>query len=328
MRMLGGSLLVLVAWAPLQAQQVADSAFRYPIASPAYEAGTGPVVCIDEGHHNFHTMDGRYLAFANLLRDDGYRVRAHAGGFSEEALTLCRIVVIANAVGAANAEDWAYPHASAFTKEEISALLDWLRGGGSLLLIADHAPWPGAASDLAILLGVQVFDGYVGTHVFGQLEDEAVRQTAELYEISVEELRNAYAAVGELGSHVIVRGRNAGEVVPSVVTFTGQAFHPAHDVEPLLILGPEAVGRVPFNLNSPSDSVGAAPSHFPLAGWLQGAALRVADGRVVVLGEAATCTAQLAGPQRFPMGMSAPLARHNARFCLNTVRWLDGVLKE
>lgn len=328
MRLLSGSLLVLMAGTPLQAQQVPDSSFRFPIGSPAYEAGTGPVVCIDEGHHNFHTMDGRYLAFANLLRDDGYLVRAHEGEFSERTVMDCRVVVIANAAGAANAEDWAYPHPSAFTRGEISALLDWLRRGGAMLLIADHAPWPGATSDLAILLGVQMFDGYVGPRVFGQLEDDAVRQTAELYRISVGELRNAYSAVGELGSHVILRGRNAGEVVPSVVTFTGQAFHPARGVEPLLILEPEAVGTVPFNLNSPSDSVGAAPSRFPLPGWLQGAALRVADGRVVVLGEAATCTAQLAGPQRFPMGMSAPLARHNAQFCLNAVRWLAGVLNE
>jgi len=327
-RMFGGSLLVLVAGAPLQAQQVADSAFRYPIARPAYEVGTGPAVCIDAGHHNFHTMDGRYLAFANLLRDDGYRVRSHEDEFSERTLMECRVVVIANAAGAANAEDWAYPHPSAFTKQEISALLDWLRGGGSMLLIADHSPWPGAASDLAVLVGIQMFDGYVGTTVFGQLEDAAVRQTAELYGISVEELRNAYAALGELGSHVILRGRDAGEVVPSVVTFTGQAFHPAFGVEPLLILGADAQGRVPFTLNSPGDSVGAAPSRFPLAGWLQGAALHVAEGRVVVLGEAATCTAQLAGPQRFPMGMSAPLARHNAQFCLNAVRWLAGVLNE
>ena len=26
------------------------------------------------GHHNFHTADGRYLPFAELLRRDGYRV--------------------------------------------------------------------------------------------------------------------------------------------------------------------------------------------------------------------------------------------------------------
>ncbi len=319
-------LLLSLAWTPLSAQQVADSTFRYLIPRPAFEPGTGPVVCIDAGHHNFHTMDGRYLAFANLVRDDGYRVRAHGGVFSERTLGACQVIVIANAVAAENAEDWAFPHPSAFTKDEISAILAWLRAGGALLLIADHAPFPGAASDLSTLLGIQMFDGYVGTRVFGEVDDALFRQAAEENGVSVEQMRAAYAAKGALGSHVILQGRSPEERVTSVVTFTGQAFLPARGVEPLLILGTDAVGTVPFSLNSPEDSLGAAPSRFPVGGWLQGAALEVAQGRAVVLGEAATCTSQLVGPQRVQMGMSAPFARHNPQFCLNTVRWLTRVL--
>jgi hypothetical protein len=48
----------------------------------------------------------------------------------------------------------------------------------------------------------------------------------------------------------------------------------------------------------------------------------------VVLGEAAMCTAQLAGPQHVPMGMNNPLAPQNAQFCLNVVHWLSGLLGE
>lgn len=58
-------LLALPCW--LYSQQVADTAYNPPIPGPAYEAGTGPVVFIDEGHHNFHTKEGRYKAFSNLL---------------------------------------------------------------------------------------------------------------------------------------------------------------------------------------------------------------------------------------------------------------------
>jgi hypothetical protein len=61
-------------------------------------------------------------------------------------------------------------------------------------------------------------------------------------------------------------------------------------------------------------------------GWLQGAALRVGKGRVVVLGEAAMFSAQLAGPQRVPMGMNSPVARQNAQLLLNTIHWLSGIL--
>jgi hypothetical protein len=54
------------------AQQVADSAFAPPIPHPAFRGGAGPVVLIDEAHHNFHTAEGRYLAFSRLARRDGY----------------------------------------------------------------------------------------------------------------------------------------------------------------------------------------------------------------------------------------------------------------
>jgi hypothetical protein len=47
-------------------------------------------------------------------------------------------------------------------------------------------------------------------------------------------------------------------------------------------------------------------------------------GRVVMSGEAAMFTAQLAGPQQFPAGMNAPYARNNYRLLLNIIHWLDG----
>jgi hypothetical protein len=61
-------------------------------------------------------------------------------------------------------------------------------------------------------------------------------------------------------------------------------------------------------------------------GWLQGATLRVGRGRVVVLGEAAMFSAQLAGAQRIPVGMNAPISEQNAQFLLNTMHWLTGLL--
>jgi hypothetical protein len=35
-------------------------------------------------------------------------------------------------------------------------------------------------------------------------------------------------------------------------------------------------------------------------------------------------SAQLAGPNKQPMGMNAPEARENARFLLNAIHWLTG----
>ncbi len=87
----------------------------------------------------------------------------------------------------------------------------------------------------------------------------------------------------------------------------------------------DAVGVAPLTMNLPDVEREEMPV-YPVGGWLQGGALRVGEGRAVVLGEAAMCTAQLAGPQRAPMGMNNPLAPQNAQFCLNVVHWLSGLL--
>ena len=83
-RFLLASLLATAA--PLAAQQVADTAFAPPVPRPAYKEGAGPLILLDEAHHNFHTVDGRYMAFAKLARRDGYRVYGSGGYFSRGAL--------------------------------------------------------------------------------------------------------------------------------------------------------------------------------------------------------------------------------------------------
>jgi hypothetical protein len=328
MRSLATTVVILAVTATAaSAQQVADSAFHFAGPAPAYDAGTGARVCIDGAHHNFHTMDGRYLAFATLLRDDGYRVRAHTEVFASESLSECDIMVISNATAEANAEDWAYPHPPAFTSEETTALLDWILGGGSLLLIVDHSPWPGANGDLGVLLGAHMLDAYVGMEVFGDPDEVAFGRAADLYGVSIDRLLESFGEPGSLAEHVILEGRNPDEAVSTVTTFTGHAFYPSSQMEPLLVLSSDAWGGAVLNRNLPEAPQEATPT-FPVGGWLQGGAVRVGQGRAVVLGEAAMCTAQLAGPQRVPMGMNNPSAPQNAQFCLNVVHWLSGLLEE
>ena len=79
-------------------QQVADSLFQGRVGPPAYPVGRGPVVLLDEAHHNFHTADGRYLPFANLLRRDGYAVRPQRAPFTRAALDSAQVLVVANAL--------------------------------------------------------------------------------------------------------------------------------------------------------------------------------------------------------------------------------------
>jgi hypothetical protein len=324
MRRLAWGILLLLPPPVLLAQQVPDSAFHFPNPDPAFEPGSGPRVCIDGGHQNFHRIDGRYFAFAKLLQEDGYRVEEIRAEFTSESLGSCEVLVIANAAAAVNAEDRSYPHPSAFSKEEISALLGRIQAGGGLFLVVDHAPWPGAAGDLAVLLGFSLFDGYVGAGVFGAIDEDAIREGAEVFDVTPEELRNAFGDPGELGQHPILAGRSPSEAIHSVYTGTGHAFFPSESVHPILTLG-TAPGSIMLYLHLPDVPREEWPS-FSLSGWLQAGARDFGEGRVVVLGEASTCSAQLAGPQQVPMGMNSPLAKQNPQFCLNIVHWLSGLL--
>ena len=105
------------------------------------------------------------------------------------------------------------------------------------------------------------------------------------------------------------------------MTFGGSAFFPSDRVHPLLEVPAGAFGLV----STPAIEQEMWP-RYAIDGWLAGGALEMGNGRAVVLGEAATCTAQLSGPDENPMGMNHPLAISNPQFCLNVLRWLVGIL--
>jgi len=134
----------------------------YVAPTPMRPASTGTTIYVDAAHNNFHTFDGRFTPFSNLVRNDGFNVAAFNEEFTDESLAEVKILVIANPVNAANNPEvnWVSPILSAFTDDEIDALVDWVENGGSLLLIADHYPFPGAVESLAARFGFQVDNGY------------------------------------------------------------------------------------------------------------------------------------------------------------------------
>lgn len=79
-------LASVIVSSQLIAQQSADTLFNPNIGAPAFKEGAGPTVLIDEGHYNFHTMNGRYLAFTRLLQKDGYVVKPQRGRFTRTDL--------------------------------------------------------------------------------------------------------------------------------------------------------------------------------------------------------------------------------------------------
>ena len=302
--MAGG--LLAFACATARAQQVPDTEFKPPIARPAFAEGKGPAVLLDEAHYNFHTASGRYQTFAELLRRDGYVVTGSKELFSRESLRRGKILVIANALSKRNALNWNPPIDPSFTPEEIRAVREWVEEGGALLLIVDHFPMPATAGALAEAFGVRIHNGYaVDPQARGPI---VFRRTDKA-----------------LLDHPITRGREAGERIDSVATFTGSAFQIERGDPILRFVGAEAFSYTPAAFGRPPDK---DTPRTPISGWLQGAVLRVGKGRVAVFGEAAMFSAQLAGPQKAPMGMNAPIAAQNPQFLLNVIHWLSGLLQE
>lgn len=286
------------------AQQVADPAFAPPIPQPAFAAGAGPVVLLDEAHHNFHTATGRYLPFAELLRRDGFRVQGSSAAFTAEVLSGARVLVIANALHERNREDWTLPTPSAFTDAEIAAVRAWVDGGGALLLIADHMPMAGAAEAMGAAFGVTWHNGF------------ALDETAPSGPF-------VFTREGpqRLGAHAVTEGRSPAERVSSIATFTGSAFRGPAGALPVLTLKPGIISLMPKT----AWEFDASTSRQDVGGWLQGAVFEVGKGRVAVFGEAAMFTAQLAGPNKQPMGMNAPIAAQNPQLLLNVLHWLARV---
>lgn len=302
----------------LRAQQLPDRAFRPAIAQPAYDAGRGPRLCLDEGHHNFHTLDDRFWAFGELARRDGFRVAPLRSTFSASTLSACELLVISNAQP--NDRPWSeypLPTPSAFTAEEIAAVATWVSGGGRLLLIADHMPLAGAAAQLAAAFGASFTNGFAYPGAT-EAQVEAARGGGS----SAPTLFRPDS--GTLVPHAIISGRTTAERVTQVRSFTGQAFRwDVPDAAAVLRLPADYVSLEPriawqFTADTPVRRVG---------GWLQGATRRQGRGRIALFGEAAMFSAQVAGPTRRSMGMNAPMAEQNAQFTLNVLHWLMGVLE-
>lgn len=280
---------------PAAIAQQADPDFDTSVARPAYTAADPPRVLFDEAHHNFHTAGGRYRPFAELIANDGYLVIPSAEAFTPELLARGDILVVANARGAAGwGPDAAGP---AFSEAECYRVRDWVRAGGSLLLITDHTPFGAAASPLARRFGVHM--GLGMTTDPSNSEDGV----ATLNFTRENQL---------LGDHPILDGRDETERVDRVRTFTGQSLAGPEGSAALLRLGATAVDEADDGQPTPA------------AGRAQAVALTFGAGRVVVLGEAAVLSAQV--DNSGPFGMNVP-GLDNRQLALNIMHWLSALLE-
>jgi hypothetical protein len=297
-------LLALVALSSLaafvSAQQVADPNFDTKVAKPAYAKSAHPKVLFDEAHNNFHTALGRYKPFADLITSDGYAVTPNKQKFTPDALKGFDILVISNALGA---ERMNMPEASnpAFTDAECDAVRDWVKSGGALLLIADHAPMGSANENLAKRFNVEM------SKMFTLDESNTPKEDNNPGFI-------IYTRERGLASHAITNGRDASERVNRVISFTGQSLKGPAESTAFMQLADTAMDAMPG---------GAQP--VPAKGRAQGLAMQFGKGRVVVMGEAAMLTAQLSGPNKTPFGMNRP-GTDDRQLALNIMHWLSKLI--
>jgi hypothetical protein len=287
--------------------QVVDTTFKPTLRSVTYRSAAGPVVTVDEAHHNFHTAEGRYRPFASLLEADGFTVRSGRETITPLSLRGTDVLVVANALNVRNegAAQWRLPAYAAFDSSEISTLVEWVRQGGALLLIADHMPFPGAIASLAAPFGIQFANGYA-------LLGSADSRTGD-YPITFRRRDTS------LAEHPITTGKTNGEHIDSIVSFTGSAFRLTSPNGRAIMTLPKGTRlELPIVAWQFSDTTPRISGE----GWLQGGTVTFGRGRVAVFGEAAMFSAQRKGPQHTPMGMNAPEAAQNPQFVLNVLHWL------
>lgn len=291
-----GVLLALLSSCSDGPQQ-ADPDFIPKNAKPRFIGSIRPTVLVDEAHYNFHTVKGRYQPFAQVLKSDGYIVRAGKKRLTLDYLKQADIVVIANALDR-HRQDYNPPYGEAFDEEEVASLKQWVNQGGALLFIADHAPFPKVSNTLSQAFGFEFNNGSVNDAVF--------------------HLDN-----GSLIQHEITMGGSKAEQINQVKTFGGSAFQAPANAKPLLTLGP---GASSFMSDVPMKADKNA-YRLSMEGWHQGAVLEMGKGRVAIFSEAMMFTSQVYTPTGKKMGLVSYGAEQNEQFLLNVMNWLSNPWK-
>jgi len=287
-----------------------DPSFDTRVADPAYRT-EHPRVLYDEGHLNTHTSDAAYRPFAELIRSDGYAVEAIRTPIAKESLTGAAVFVVVCARGRNDAND-----APAFSEPEAAVIERWVRAGGSLFLVTDHWPFGAAVEPLAQRFGVRMGKGMV---------EDAQHSDSSLGESSLVFSREN----GLLREHPIVRGRNPGEEIRHVLTFTGQSLLGPPDSVAFLALSDGATERPPTvpQVEKSGGDVRVKMNYgepMPAKGRAQGIALEVDRGRIVILGEAGMLRAQRERNGSL-VGMNHP-GTDNRQLALNIMHWLSRAL--
>jgi hypothetical protein len=268
------------------------------------------IILIDEGHYNFHTLSSGYKTFAELQKENGHILSEHRGLFTKKSINKGDVLVIVNPlpffgdslqrIAFRNNEPTRYSKAatkSAFSSKEIQVVRNWVKKGGSLLLILDHAPHGAAGKNLAAAFGV---------------ESRNVETTDSIHKDSPEARFTILFTRSNnmIGEHPITLG------VDSIVTYLGES-----------LLGPESSTSILRLIKPARERDWLAEKneyrYRPADGRSQGIALEFGNGRVVVLGEAGMLISSpgINTGEKGNEGIARP-DRGNKIFAINLINWL------
>ena len=300
--------------APSLVLAVVAAKAQVPTAA-APDQGKGPVVAIDEAHRNTHTFGSApFRGLVQLLQAAGYQVRPFTDTISGTSLASINVLLLSGPGG------WLGPDKS-LTDTEVAALIQWIKGGGALLLILDHMPAPRNAVTLTAALGVgswhngyavvETPDSLIGPIIFwreGFLPPEA----PAIGPTGPGGGRGYQGPDAVLAMHAITEGRTPEERVRRVATFQGSAFQLPPGAEALLTMPQRAVSLMPPETPGALPVITAQTPRAPVGGWVQGAVLNLGKGRVALFAETGLFSG---GP-----------AADNRRFIHNLMHWLTRLL--
>jgi len=275
-------------------EQSTDINYRAP--KDAF-AGVSPdaereTILVDEVHGNRHrlgTIDdpGTLRWLIAPAEEARIEVKGSTAVINPEIFVKTSLLVIAGvAPSGGDAE------VGAFSESEIEAVTDWVRKGGSLLLLTDHDPFGKPSRSLAQSLGVEfTFDVVIVPELNDPREPDAARLVFT-------------KSAGLIEAHEITKG------VERVITYGGQGIgRTGADTADLLKILP-----------SVQTLEGKSVLFRESGAWAQLIAFPFGKGRVVVSGETALFTAQLK-EDGSTVGLGDK-GTDNERLVINSFRWL------
>jgi len=295
-------LMVLPGIAAAQ-RQLADTGFAYENASPAWPAAGGPAIVLSSRNSPF-VQRGSFDPLVRLLESDGFRVSVSGEPLDVAIAADPAILLLVNAFVPEFKDFPAMDPPSAFTDREIAAVKDWVDKGGSLLVLADHAPVGGGASKLAAAFGFTFLNGHT-------LQDKAAE--SDYVKVDID-----YTPHNGLNpAHAITDGSTGRKPVTRYFAYGGQSFIPPAGAATLLTIPQGWSAVFTYRIR---EELRDAP-RIDASGMAQGAAMESGSGRLAIFAEAGGFSAQITdGTRRF--GFNTQDGAENPEFILSVARWL------